>query len=105
MNPVLETVSAAAVATLLTNLFKLAWPTAPAWALVTVALLVGIGSSILVSLQGGTALTPQTLAGMMLQGIIAAGGAAGIDSTSQAANTKRTVAQLDQTVDRHGTGL
>lgn len=89
MDPIGTTVSATAVASLLTNLFKLAWSDAPAWALVVVALLVGIGSAVLVSLYGGEVLTAQTIAGMVLQGIVAAGAAAGLDRTSAAAAAKR----------------
>jgi hypothetical protein len=92
MSPIVETASSAAVATLLTNLFKLAWPSAPGWALVMVALLVGVGASLLVGVAGGAQLTPQVLAGLVLQGTIAAGGAAGLDSASQAAAAKRASA-------------
>jgi hypothetical protein len=90
---ILETVSATAIASLLTNLFKLAWPAAPSVALVVVALVVGIGSSILVGVANGAVLDGQVVAQMVVQGIIAAGGAAGLDRTSQAASEKREEAK------------
>ena|ERR1051325_242481 len=88
-DPILTTVSAAAVAAILTNLFKLAWAAAPSWALVAVAVAAGVGSSILVSVANGATLDAQAIAGMAVQGLIAAAGAAGIDQTSQRANIQR----------------
>lgn len=92
-DPVLVTISAAAVAAVLTNLFKLAWPAAPSMALAAVALLAGIGSSVLVGLANGALLDTQAIASMIIQGILAAAGAAGLDRTSAAAAAKREEAR------------
>lgn len=89
MNPILETGSAAALSALLTSLFKFAWPSAPSWALIVFALAIGIASTMVVSLAAGEVLTTQTIATNVIQGIIAAGGAAGIDRTGTAAQARR----------------
>lgn len=88
-NVVMETASAIAIASLLTNLFKMAVPDASSAVLVAVSLAVGILSSVLFSLAGGEAFTAQTVATMVIQGIFAAGAAAGIDRTAVAAQNKR----------------
>jgi hypothetical protein len=92
-DPILVTVSAGAVSTILTNLYKMAMPTAPSWALVLMALFIGVWSAVLVGLANGAVLDIQTIAGMILQGTIAAGGAAGIDQISKTASAKREAAQ------------
>jgi hypothetical protein len=88
-NIVMETASAIAIASLLTNLFKMAVPDASSAVLVAVSLVVGVLSSLLFSLAGGGVLTAQTVATMIIQGIFAAGAAAGIDRTAVAAQAKR----------------
>lgn len=88
-NIVMETASAIAIASLLTNLFKMAMPDASSAVLVAVSLVVGVLSSLLFSLAGGEVLTTQSVAVMIIQGIFAAGAAAGIDRTAVAAQAKR----------------
>ena len=105
MNPIIEAGAATTATTVLVNLFKLAWPAAPSWALVVAALLCGLGTAVLISLSGGEAPTIQGSAGMALQGIFAAAAAAGLDQTGQVANVKRTIARMDQVAGRHGTGV
>lgn len=86
---ILETTSAIAIASLLTNLFKMAKPDASSAMLVAVSLAVGVLSALLFSLAGGEVLTTQNIATMVIQGIFAAGAAAGIDRTAVAAQNKR----------------
>jgi hypothetical protein len=88
-NVIMETASAIAIASLLTNLFKMAMPDASSAVLVAVSLAVGVLSSLLFSLAGGDVLTTQSVAVMIIQGIFAAGAAAGIDRTAVAAQAKR----------------
>jgi hypothetical protein len=88
-NPILETGVAAGAANLLVNLFKLALPNASAAALVAAALVAGIGMVFVVSLSNGAVLSTAEIATIVLQGIFAAGGAAGLDRISQAAQAKR----------------
>jgi ABC-type amino acid transport system permease subunit len=93
MDTVLTTGSAAALASLLVNLFKLGLPAAPAWALVGVALGAGIGAELLVALANGVVLDAQALALHIALGIFAAGAAAGLDRTAVAAAAKREAAE------------
>lgn len=92
MDTVLTTGSAAALASLLVNLFKLALPAAPSWALVAVALAAGIGAELLVALGSGVVLDAPALATHIVLGIFAAGAAAGLDRTAVAAAAKREAA-------------
>ncbi len=88
-NIVMETASAIAIASLLTNLFKMAVPDSSSAMLVAVSLAVGILSSVLFSIAGGEVLNAQSVAVMIIQGIFASGAAAGIDRTAVAAQNKR----------------
>lgn len=92
MDTVLTTGSAAALASLLVNLFKLALPSAPSWALVAVALAAGIGAELLVALGSGVVLDAPAAATHIVLGIFAAGAAAGLDRTAVAAAAKREAA-------------
>lgn len=89
MNALIETAAAAPLASALVNLFKHAWPTAPAWALVLVSLAVGIGGMFVVSLAEGHILTAQLAAQDAIQGVAVALAASGLDRVATAAQTRR----------------
>jgi hypothetical protein len=95
MNPIVETTSAATLAALGVALFKMAWATAPSWALVTAALLIGVSASFLVSAAGGDVWTQPVIATTIMQGLFAAAGAAGVSRTDERANIVRTNAQME----------
>jgi hypothetical protein len=95
MNPIVETTSAATLAALGVALFKMAWATAPSWALVVAALLVGVSASFLVSAAGGDVWTQPAIATTIMQGLLAAATAAGVSRTDERANLVRTNAQTE----------
>jgi hypothetical protein len=96
MNPIVETTSAATLAALGVALFKMAWATAPSWALVVAALLIGVSASFLVSAAGGDVWTQPLVATTIMQGLLAAATAAGgVSRTDERANLVRTNAQIE----------
>lgn len=96
MNAVIETAAVLPLASALVNLVKYGLPTAPAWALMLVSLVGGIGGSCVVSLAAGHVLTTQLLAQDVVVGVGVALAAAGLDRAAVGADRTRTVAQMDQ---------
>ena len=88
-NIVMETASAIAIASLLTNMAKLGKPDMSSATLVIVSIIAGVVSSVLFSLASGEVLNVQSGAIMVIQGLVAAGAAAGIDRAAVAAQNKR----------------
>lgn len=89
----LDITSAAPITSALINLFKLAWPTAPMWAIVAVSLVAGIGGAFVVTLAQGQAITTQLAAQDTLIGITVAVAASGLDRLSSTAQARRDRAQ------------
>jgi len=94
VNPVLQTTSASVPTSYIVSFFKLAVPTANSAAIVVVAVLAGLASSVLVTMMtGGIAATQAGIATVIVQGIFAAAVAAGVTRTDQAGENKRGVTQ------------
>jgi hypothetical protein len=91
METVIETGAAALFAGYLVAFYKHGAPTAPSWSLVLVALLAGIGGALLaqISTSGLASLTDQAIATLVIQGVVAAAGAAGLTRTDLSAEVKR----------------
>lgn len=92
MDAIIETGAAATVANILVNLFKLALPGAPSWALVSVAIAAGVLSSGLLTMAGTEPWSQQVVAQTIIQGIIASAAAAGVSRTNTVAEAKRAEA-------------
>jgi len=96
MSHVLETGAATTAASMLVSLFKHAWPTAPSGVVVFAAIVAGVGGSILATVSEHDAMEwdQGTVATVVLQGIIAAGAAAGLYRAEKSAEAKRDAAKL-----------
>jgi hypothetical protein len=76
--------------------YKLSFPAAPSWTLMIAALLSGIASAFLIFFGDGGALTTQTAAQTITQGIAAAAAAAGLTRTDEAGENKRFDAKQEE---------
>jgi len=86
---------ATTAASLLVALFKLGVPSASSALIALVAFLAGQASAALVTAaQGGLATDQKVIASILLTGIMAAAAAAGISRTDNAAEAKRTGADV-----------
>lgn len=86
---------ATTAASLLVALFKLGVPSASSALIALVAFLAGQASAVLVTAaQGGLAVRQTVIASVLLTGIMAAAAAAGISRTDNAAEAKRTGADV-----------
>lgn len=81
---------ATTVAAYLVAFFKISFPSAPSWQVVSASLLSGILAALLIQMAGdGIRVTQKVIAGVLLVGIGAAAAAAGINRTNQTADKKR----------------
>jgi hypothetical protein len=94
VNTVLQTTSASVPTSYIVSFFKLAVPKASSAAIVVVAVLAGLATSVLVTMMTtGIVLTQASIATVIVQGIFAAAVAAGITRTDQAGEGKRDAAK------------
>lgn len=89
MDFVLTMGTAATAAGLLVALFKMAFPAAGSAAVVAVAVLAGVGLSLLTTLATAPALNRQALATSVVAGIFAAGTAVGLHASNKSADELR----------------
>ena len=89
MNYIAETGAAALFTGYLVAMFKLAVPDAKPWILVLVSICSGILGSVLVALSTGAVVDTQLGAQWVIQGVIAAAGAAGLTRTDGRAQEVR----------------
>lgn len=90
--------SAASLAGLIVALFKFGFPSLPSYGVMGISLCAGMGSSFLMSLANGDALTTQQAAQSVVLGFFAAATAAGISRADRSADEKRTVVQNQEGV-------
>jgi len=93
MNYIAETGAAALVCGYLVALFKMAFPNAKTATLVIVAIFSGVLATVLVSVANGSTYDLKDVAQWIIQGVIAAAGAAGLTRTDGRAQEVRESAQ------------
>lgn len=82
------------------DVFKMAYPKAPSWLFPLLAVLVGVGSILLLFMATGVLITQQSAAVAILGGFLGGAGAVGVTSLHNAGQDARDDAQIAEAISR-----